>query len=371
MVSGQKVELAALRHVACPPSVAVEPAGVWGCPLQPIKLIRERPHSAPSSAPLAVSASVVPQTPPSATHSHAAFNPLETTRRAGSAVARPRKRATKGRRKDGLREGQGLFAKLKALGPNLGAAFTWAGNCLVGVRRIAAPALVTVVFVLGVGSFFSTNNALLTAAEENISPRAAFLMEDDFGGGADDGWYAPQSLIPEESGAVRVEGLVLHSETMQLSSYRMDFEAKLSSGTVGWVIGARDHENYHLYKLEKSAPRSESPYRVVHYPVVGGEADTSNAISTEVSLDLNEHVVHRFSVRVRDGRVVTFINGQSVDYWAPQEWKAGGVGFFGDKSEASLICYVTAYSNQDFLGLSLAVALDAIKSFQGFLAGSA
>ena len=196
-------------------------------------------------------------------------------------------------------------------------------------------------------------------------------MEDDFGGGADDGWYAPQSLIPEESGAVRVEGLVLHSETMQLSSYRMDFEAKLSSGMVGWVIGARDHENYHLYKLEKSAPRSESPYRVVHYPVVGGEADTSNAISTEVSLDLNEHVVHRFSVRVREGRVVTFINGQSVDYWVPQEWKAGGVGFFGDESESSLICYVTAYSNQDFLGLSLAVALDAIKSFQGFLAGSA
>ena len=257
---------------------------------------------------------------------------------------------------------------LKAL--NLGAAFARGGHFLLGVRRIAVPAFVAVVVFLGGGLLVSTNG-LLAAAEENITPRAAFMIEDDFGGGASDDWNAPHSLIPEESGAVRVEGLVLHRETMQLSSYRMDFEVKLSSGTVGWVIGARDHENYHLYKLEKTPPRSENPYRVVHYPVVAGEADTTNAVSTEVSLELNEHVIHRFSVRVREGRVVTFINGQSVDYWAPQEWKAGGVGFFGDKSEASMICYVTAYSNQDFLGLSLAVALDALKSFQGFLAGSA
>ena len=289
---------------------------------------------------------------------------LEAAKGAESKVATPGKRAAKRKQPNGQ-------PKLKTPNLNLGAAFARVGHFLVRVRWIAVPAAVAIVVVHGAGLLVSTNSALLAAAEEKITPRAAFMIEDDFGGGASDGWNAPHSLIPDESGAVRVEGLVLHSETMQLSSYRMDFEAKLSSGVVAWVIGARDQENYHLYKLEKSAPGSENPYRVVHYPVVAGEADTSNAVSTEVSLDLNEHAVHRFSVRVRDGRVVTFINGRSVDYWAPQEWKAGGVGFFGDKSEASLICYVTAYSNQDFLGLSLAVALDAIKSFQGLLAGSA
>ena len=234
-----------------------------------------------------------------------------------------------------------------------------------GVRRVAASAVAVLVVVLGLGLLVSKRRAVLAAVEENIRPRAAFLMEDDFEGGAGDGWHAPHSLVPEESGAVRVEGLVLHRETMWLSNYRMDFEAKLSPGAVAWVIGAQDHENYHLYKLERAAPSSEHPYRIVHYSVVGGEPDTTKAVSTEVSPELNEDTVQRFSVRVREGRVVTLINGRSVDYWAPQEWKAGGIGFFGNKSESSLIYYVTAYSNQDFLGLSLAVVLDAIKSLQG------
>ena len=233
-----------------------------------------------------------------------------------------------------------------------------------GVRR-AAPAVAVVVVVLGLGLLVSRGRAVLTAAEENITPRAAFLMEDDFEGGAGDGWHAPHSLVADESGAVRVVGLTLHGETMRLSSYRMDFEAKVSSGAVGWVIGAQDSENYHLYKLEKSARRSERPYRVVHYPVVGGKADTTKIVSKEVSLELDEEDFHRISVRVSEGRILTLINGQSVDYWVPQEWKVGGIGFFGNKGESSLIRYVTAYSNQDFLGLSLAATLDAIKCFKG------
>ena len=237
------------------------------------------------------------------------------------------------------------------------------------VRRVAVPA---VVVVLGLGLLLAlTNRAVLTAVEKKITPRAAFLMEDDFEGGAGDGWHAPHFLVADESGAVRVEGLTLHSETMGLSYYRMDFEVKVSSGAVGWVIGAQDSKNYHLYKLEKLSPQSEQSYRVVHYPVVGGEADTTKIVSKEISLELAEEGFHRISVRVREGRILTLIDGQSVDYWVPQEWKVGGIGFFGDKGESSLIRYVTAYSNQDFWGLSLAAALDAIKLFQGFLDDSA
>ena len=64
---------------------------------------------------------------------------------------------------------------------------------------------------------------MLAAAEENITPRAAFLMEDDFESGAGDGWHAPHSLVADESSAVRVAGLTLHRETMGLSYYHMDF----------------------------------------------------------------------------------------------------------------------------------------------------
>ena len=233
------------------------------------------------------------------------------------------------------------------------------------VRRVAAPAIAVVVVVLGLGLLVSRKRAVLTAVEKNITPRAAFLMEDDFEGGPGDGWQAPHFLVADESGAVRVEGLTLHGETMGLLYYRMDFDAKVSSGAVGWVIGAQDSENYHLYKLEKSSPQSKRSYRVMHYPVVEGKPDTTKTVSNEISLALDEEDFQRISVRVSEGRILTLINGESVDYWAPQEWKAGGIGFFGDKGESSPIRYVTAYCNQDYWGLSLAVALDAIKSLQG------
>ncbi len=396
----QKFELGAPRGVAHPPSVAQVPVGVLVRALRPIKLVREHPKAGPRSAPELYSANGGAQTTVGEKHSQGTRDSLEAALPESSTIARPRKRTFKRnelfltnfkisnldavaqvgrfimsavRRTANLdavaQVGRFIMGGVRRIA-NLDAA-AQVGHFMSGVCRVAARAVAVAVVILGLGFLVSTNRALLTAAEENITPRAAFLMEDDFGGGAGDGWQAPHSLVADESGGVRVEGLVLHRETMELSSYRMDFEAKLSSGGVGWVIGAQDNENYHLYKLEKSAPRSEKPYRVVHYPVVGGEADTTKTVSAEVSLELNEHVVHRFSVRVREGRVITLINGQSVDYWVPREWKAGGIGFFGNKGESSLIYYVTAYSNQDFLGLSLAVALDAIRSFQGFLDRSA
>ncbi len=227
------------------------------------------------------------------------------------------------------------------------------------VRKATGPAVAGVVVVLGLGLLVSKRHAVLTAVEKKVTLRAAFFMEDDFEGGAGDGWDAPHSFVADKSGAVRVQGLALHGETMRLAEYRMDFEAKVASGGVSWVLGAQDSENYHLYKLEKSAQSGQS-YRVVHYPVVEGKADTAQAVSKEISLEPAEDDFHRISVRVREGRIVTLINGRGVDYWTPQEWNAGGIGFFGKKGGSSLIRYVVAYSNQDFLGLSLAATLDAI-----------
>ena len=74
---------------------------------------------------------------------------------------------------------------------NLDAVAQFGRFIMSGVRRIAAPALVVVVVVVGLGLLVSSSGDLLTAAEEKFTPRAAFLMEDDFGGGAGDGWHAP------------------------------------------------------------------------------------------------------------------------------------------------------------------------------------
>ena len=360
----QTFEWAVPREVAAPLNVALAPAGDRKCPLRPIKLVGKRPKTTPRPAREMDADNLgAPATPRKAYRQETREETRDSSVGAfstKSVAADPRKKSVKGK---------WLPANIKIPSPAI--VFAPLMHGLIGIRRIAVPAAVAVVVALGLGSLFSRNSAILTAAEENIGPRAAFLMEDDFGGEGRQGWDAPNSLVAIEAGGVRVEGLTLHTETMQLSDYRMDFEASVSSGAVSWVVRAQDRENYHLYRLEKARKKSATPYRVVHYPVVDGKADTSQAASNDVSQELNEQVYHRFSVRVREGRVVTFVNGESVDYWVPQERTVGGIGFFGSKAKPSMIGYVTTYSNQDFLGLSLAVALDAIKSFQEYLDQSA
>ena len=360
MASMQKFERALAREVAAPLNIALEPAGYRKSPLRPIKLVGKRckttPRPAQQPAQQMDAANLESPAAPGEAHDQETRDSSEGALPAKSAVAYPTNKSAKQKQ---------LPAKLKTQG--LRTVFAALSQRLTGVGRGGVAAAVAVIAVVGLGLLFSTNSAFLTAAQESIAPRAAILMEDDFGAGGREGWDAPNSLVANEAGGVRVEGLMLHTETMQLADYRMDFEASLSSGSVAWVIDAKDSQNYHLYKLEKAPPQSEKPYQVVHYPVVNGEADITEAVAKEVPQELNDQVFHRFSVRVREGRIFTFVNGESVDYWTPDERPIGGIGFFGSKDEPSVIGYVTTYSNQDFLGFSLAIALDANKSFQGYL----
>jgi len=202
------------------------------------------------------------------------------------------------------------------------------------VRRIARGAAAVAVVALALGLLVSKRHIVLRTVENNIAPRAAFLVEDAFEGGAGDGWHPPDSLVAAQPGTVRVDGLAIHNETMGLSTYRMDFEANVASGGVGWVLGAQNSENYHLYKLKKSG-QSEQSYRVMHYPVVEGKADITQAVSKTIPLEPVEEDFHRISVRVSEGQIMTMIDGRSVDHWTPLEWNPGGIGFFGTMSGRS------------------------------------
>ena len=231
------------------------------------------------------------------------------------------------------------------------------------IRRIARGAAATALVALALGLLVSKRHIVLRSVEKNITPRAAFLVEDDFEGGAGDGWHPPDSLVAAQPGAVRVDGLAIHNETMELSTYRMDFEAKVASGGVSWILGAQNSANYHLYKLEKSG-QSKQSYRVVHYPVVEGKSVTTQTVSKAISLEPVEEDFHQISVRVSEGRIMTMIDGRSVDHWTPLEWNPGGIGFFGAKGGSSLIRYVVVHSNQDFWGMSLAATLITIHCFE-------
>ena len=88
----------------------------------------------------------------------------------------------------------------------------------------------------------------INSVTQPIRERAAFFIVDDFEQGAD-AWLSEGSMTFDPGGLLRVSGLALREDTLNLASYRLDFDAKIEKGAVGWVVRAQDMKNYYAFKL--------------------------------------------------------------------------------------------------------------------------
>jgi hypothetical protein len=198
-----------------------------------------------------------------------------------------------------------------------------------------------------------------------IKERSAFFIVDDFSSGVGN-WINNRSLSVTDAGYVAVKpGLSLHGGTMNLESYRLDFEAKIQSEAVGWVVRAADTNNYYAFKLVEKGRKAHS-FDLLRYTVVKGAKDAVQGIASiavpenlTASADFN-----RISVRVRDNQITTLINGWGVDFWQDNRFARGGVGLLADRGEASLIRKMSIAGNEDTWGLILYGTLETIRSVQ-------
>ncbi len=265
---------------------------------------------------------------------------------------------------------RGVFRYLPALSRDGGASVKSGAQWVCAsrkCRRIGA-ALVTVLGVwLGWGPIATAGSAALDSAAARIEPRAAFQVVEDFKSGIAAEWY-PRGLVQDESGLARVEGLAIRRDTMDLNGYRWDFDAKITSQALGWVVRASDTRNYHAYKLvRQQQARLPSGYQLVRYPVVNGQAKISEAVERDLEVEWKEGEFNRISVRVGSRDIKIFINGWSADHWIVPNLEPGGIGFLADSGAASVIGYVVVDSNADFWGLTLYGALETMKSLRDLL----
>jgi hypothetical protein len=211
-------------------------------------------------------------------------------------------------------------------------------------------------------------NPIVTIANNLSRPikeRSAFFIVDDFSSGLGS-WINARSLSLTDTGYVAVkQGLSLHGGTMNLESYRMDFEAKIQSEAVGWVVRAADTNNYYAFKLVEKGGSTKS-FDLLRYTVVEGARDAVKGVASiavpenlTVAADFN-----RISVRVRDNQITTLINGWGVDFWQDSRFERGGVGLLADKGESALVRKMSIAGNEDTWGLILYGTLETIKSVQ-------
>ena len=203
----------------------------------------------------------------------------------------------------------------------------------------------------------------INSVTQPIRERAAFFIVDDFERGAD-AWLSEGSMTFDPGGLLRVSGLALREDTLNLASYRLDFDAKIEKGAVGWVVRAQDMKNYYAFKLVETKRRSNSLFELQRYAVIDG---VKTAEAARVAIPVPGHLpnaddFNRISVRVRDSQMTTLVNGWGVDHWRDSRLERGGIGFLGENGETSLISRVTVSGNDDTWGLFLYGTIETIRS---------
>jgi hypothetical protein len=231
---------------------------------------------------------------------------------------------------------------------------------------VGAAALAGLIAVVPHTPLKDWSNRQLESLAHNVKNRAAFQFIDEFTGGVGAHWGSA-GLVSDDSGAARVTGFALNRNTMDLAGYRLDFDAKIAERGMGWVIGAADERNYYAFKLEEVNSRQGKTYRLVRYLVSEGEVADADRVQVDVPVELYQQGFNRISVRLRENRIATFINGTGVDYWQAEEAPQGGVGFFTEGNETAYVRRVEVTGNEDTWGLFLFGCLELLEDAKGFV----
>ena len=185
-----------------------------------------------------------------------------------------------------------------------------------------------------------------------ISKRAAVELTDTFHGGMEAWNAAPKSWAPGWSrhpdGYVRTGQLALYRPSAAYSNYRLEFFAQIESKSMGWVVRARDLQNYYAMKFTVVEPGLRPIIAMVHYPVVGGKK--GNKVEVPLSVMVHNDTPYHVAVEVKGNRVITSIEGQEVDRWIDDTLASGGVGFFSEPGERARLYWMKLAANDDLLG---------------------
>ena len=185
-----------------------------------------------------------------------------------------------------------------------------------------------------------------------ISRRAAVELTDTFQAGMESWNAAPKSWAPGWSrhpdGYVRTGQLALYRPSAVYSNYRLEFFGQIESKSMGWVVRARDLQNYYAMKFTVVDPGLRPIIAIVHYPVVGGKK--GNRVEVPLSVMVHNDTPYHVAVEVKGNRVITSIEGQEVDRWIDDTLASGGVGFFSEPGERARLYWMKLAANDDFLG---------------------
>ncbi|HLH38333.1 MAG TPA: hypothetical protein VKX39_04225 [Bryobacteraceae bacterium] len=202
-----------------------------------------------------------------------------------------------------LDSGGGFWGKLPA-----------AGKAGIGVGGILA--LAGVIFAISHGG---------TAKPVNAAPQ---IVEGPALTAVESGWITDWGAEP---GVRREHEISVLRPSLNLTDYRLQFEAQIDTKALGWIYRAQDGKNYYVNKLEIVKPGLNPTIALVRFAVIDGQEQPRAQFPLTLPVHLDTLYKVRFDA-VGD-RFTTYVQDQKVDEWTDDRLKMGGIGLYNERGE--------------------------------------
>ncbi len=167
---------------------------------------------------------------------------------------------------------------------------------------------------------------------------SGLVIEDRFQSGLRNWLPAPGSGLSGwrmENGLMHPGGLRIWDESRNLGDYSFQFEGRVESKSIGWVVRAPNHNNYYAAKLAIPDRGNTSRPEIIRFSVIQGQESRRQHFPIPVQIDKDEF--YGYEVRAVGDRILTLIGGRVVDQWRDARFRTGGVGFFSERGDKSSI----------------------------------
>ena len=127
----------------------------------------------------------------------------------------------------------------------------------------------------------------------------------------------------------------------------MEFLGQIDHKSMDWAFRAADVHNFYATKLVIAHPGQLPNAGLVRFVVLDGRE--RDRVELPLPLTLESGVDYRVRVSVRGNRFLTSVNGQLISSWMDTRISRGGVGFFSEDGESSVVKWVSLSERDSFL----------------------
>lgn len=145
---------------------------------------------------------------------------------------------------------------------------------------------------------------------------------------AEGGWITDWGAEP---GVRKAHEISVLRPTLNMTDYRISFEAQIEAKALGWIYRAQDAKNFYVSKLEIVKAGLEPTVALVRYAIVNGEEQPHSQFPLTMPVRIDTLYKVRFDAI--GNHFTTWIQDQKVDDWTDERLKTGGVGLYSDRGE--------------------------------------